>query len=96
MSKESDLVKKLRTLIEERERTIQANKRQMKENLKQYKNNLELDRKLKDECRTLKETIYNILRKNNTRTTHFRNKTSKNVADNREFDIVTLDEEQDS
>ena len=74
MSRKSDLVSKLRILVELRQKTIQANKRQMKENLKEYKKNLELDRKLKDECRTLQETIYRLLTKNNSHTTHFKNK----------------------
>lgn len=96
MSRKSDLVSKLRILVELRQKTIQANKRQMKENLKEYKKNLELDRKLKDECRTLQETIYRLLTKNNSHTTHFKNKKNKNVAVNRETDIITPDEEQDS
>ena len=97
MSDEARIVEKLRTLINQRRRTIQANKKQMKENLKEYKKNLELDKKLKSECRTLQETIYKLLRqKNGTRTTHFsikKNKSSKNIANNRDSNIFTLDEE---
>ena len=93
MSQESNLVKKLKTLIEERQQTILANKKNMRNNLKEYKKNLELDRKLKAECRTLQETIYRILRKSPLPE---EKKSTKNIAVNRDSDIITPDEEQDS
>ncbi len=53
MSQESNLVEKLKILIEERRGTILANKKNMRDNLKEYKKDIELDRKFKAECRTL-------------------------------------------
>jgi hypothetical protein len=90
MSQESNLIKKVKTLIEERRSLILTNKKHMRDNLKEYKRNLELDRKLKAECRTLQETIYNIMR---GLVPPDKKETSKNVAVNRDHDIVSSDEE---
>jgi len=89
MSQESNLVEKLKILIEERRGTILANKKNMRDNLKEYKKNLELDRKLKAECRTLQETIYRILRKRLSP----EEENIRNLAINRNDNIVSSDEE---
>jgi len=89
MSQESNLVEKLKILIEERRGTILANKKNMRDNLKEYKKNLELDRKLKAECRTLQETIYRILRKRLSP----EEENIRNLAINRNDNIVNSDEE---
>ncbi len=89
MSQESNLVEKLKILIEERRATILANKKNMRDNLKEYKKNLELDRKLKAECRTLQETIYRILRKRLSP----EEENIRNLAINRNDNIVSSDEE---
>ncbi len=89
MSQESNLVEKLKILIEQRRATILANKKNMRDNLKEYKKNLELDRKLKAECRTLQETIYRILRKRLSP----EEENIRNLAINRNDNIVSSDEE---
>jgi len=89
MSQESNLVEKLKILIEQRQATILANKKNMRDNLKEYKKNLELDRKLKAECRTLQETIYRILRKRLSP----EEENIRNLAINRNDNIVSSDEE---
>jgi CRISPR/Cas system-associated endonuclease Cas3-HD len=94
MSENKDLIQKLKILIEQRQKTIQANKKQMRDNLKEYKKNLELDGKLKSECRTLRETIYELLR-SMANTSESKN-VLKNIASNRHPDIVIGDEESDS
>ena len=57
MSRNRDIIFKLRGLIELRENTIIANKRAMKEYLIEYKKSLELDKELKKEQKLLKEAI---------------------------------------
>ncbi len=94
MSQESSLIKKIKTLIEERRSLIVTNKKHMRDNLKEYKKNLELDRKLKAECRTLQESIYSIMRGMVTPDKKYiKNESSKNTAINRNDDIVNPDEE---
>ena len=94
MSQESSLIKKIKTLIEERRSLIVTNKKHMRDNLKEYKKNLELDRKLKAECRTLQESIYSIMRGMvTTEKKYIKNESSKNTAINRNDDIVNPDEE---
>jgi hypothetical protein len=94
MSQESSLIKKIKTLIEERRSLIVTNKKHMRDNLKEYKKNLELDRKLKAECRTLQESIYGIMRGlAHPDKKYNKEKSSKNIAINRNNDIVNSDEE---
>ena len=94
MSQESSLIKKIKTLIEERRSLIVTNKKHMRDNLKEYKKNLELDRKLKAECRTLQESIYSIMRGMVAPDKKYiKNESSKNTAINRNDDIVNPDEE---
>ena len=57
MSKNKDIILKLKNLIELREKTIIANKKSMKEYLVDYKKSLELDKELKREVNSLKEAI---------------------------------------
>jgi hypothetical protein len=57
MSRNKDIIFKLRNLIDLRENTIIANKRAMKDYLIEYKKSLELDKELKKEQRLLKEAI---------------------------------------
>jgi uncharacterized protein (DUF488 family) len=93
MSKKN-LIEKIKILIEERKRTIKANKIQMRDNLKEYKKNLELDRKLKAECRTLSEAVYDLMKKDNMSVpVNIEETELKNNASNRDIDIFTSDEE---
>jgi len=86
MNKERELIKQLRELIVEREKTIKANKREMRDFLKNYKQALELEKTLIRECRNLKRVV------NHLREAETAKRKLKNSASNRDMDIVNLDE----
>ena len=92
MSQNKHIISKLRDLIEVRQNTIIANKKSMKDYLIEYKKSLELDKRIKAEIRTLNTAIsllqYGIMDEDTEEII-----TSQNIADNREFDIYSSDEE---
>ncbi len=92
MSQNKDIVSKLRDLIELRKNTIIANKKSMKGYLVEYRKSLELDKKIKNEIRTL-NTAINLLQNNMANSDTEEIITSQNIAVNRDFDIYTGDEE---
>lgn len=91
MSKNKDIILKLKNLIELREKTIIANKKSMKEYLVDYKKSLELDRELKREVNSLKEAI-NLLQYRPLVNEDI-DISIQNIASNRDEYIYTGDEE---
>ena len=91
MSKNKDIILKLKNLIELREKTIIANKKSMKEYLVDYKKSLELDKELKREVNSLKEAI-NLLQYRPLVNEDI-DISIQNIASNRDEYIYTGDEE---
>ena len=91
MSKNKDIILKLKNLIELREKTIIANKKSMKEYLVDYKKSLELDKELKREVNSLKEAI-NLLQYRPLVNEDI-DISLQNIASNRDEYIYTGDEE---
>jgi hypothetical protein len=89
MSKEKDLIEKLKVLIEERERTIKINKQDMKDYLVKYRRALDLEEELVRECRHLRQTIRYLKEQKQFAPNQ------NNIASNRDMLIVSGDEEQD-
>lgn len=94
MSRNKDIIFKLKKLIELREKTIVANKRQMREYLIEYKKSLELDKELRKEQNSLKEAI-NLLQYGYPMSEDNIEEAFKleNIALNRDESIYTSDEE---
>lgn len=94
MSRNKDIIFKLRGLIELRENTLIANKRVMRDYLVEYKKSLELEKELKKEQNLLKEAI-NMLQYGFALQEEYEEivYSSENIASNRDIDIYTDDEE---
>lgn len=94
MSRNKDIIFKLRGLIELRQNTIIANKRQMKDYLIEYKKSLELEKELKREQNLLNNAIsllqYGFALEAEQEE---REQSSQNNAPNRDDDIFIGDEE---
>ena len=87
MNKERELIKQLKQLVVERERTIKENKKDMHSFLNQYKEALELEKELLRECKNLRRVI------NHLREAETAKRKLKNSASNRDMDIVNSDEQ---
>lgn len=87
MNKEQELIRQLRELIVQREKTIEANKREMRDFLKKYKKALELEKTLIRECKNLKKVV------NHLREIEKDKIKLKNSAPNRNDEIVRSNEE---
>ena len=87
MSKEKDLIEKLKVLIEERERTIKINKQDMREYLVKYRRALDLEEDLIRECRHLRQTIRYLTEQKDFTPIY------ENIASNRDSAIINIDEE---
>jgi len=92
MSYNKNIIFQLRDLIKLRQNTATANKRAMKDYLVEYKKSLELDKKLKNEIKTL-NTAISLLQYGYPEEDTEEILISENIALNRDEQIYTDDEE---
>jgi len=93
MSQNKDIICKLRDLVELRQNTIIANKKAMKGYLIDYKKSLELDKKIKNEIRTLNTAINLLQYGKEDEIDKINLRTLENSASNKEETIYSNDEE---